>query len=425
MQPEPTPRAAFTGFMAASMLVLELLGIAHPFTGLIGGFLVVLLAVAYTNTLRSQHLLPYVNVERVAPAQSVEGSEVPVTLKVKNRGDPIPVLIVEDVVPKRLRPRGRTWFKVRMGKGESRTLTWYSRPAPGYHRIDEVVLAVTDPLGLFESWTTRLVRSSMSVAPLSLEEYSVGSRRRGRAEASWSLLTGKGLEFHHIREYEPGDDVRMIVWTATARMGRPMVRVGVMDTEFVMNLFFDLSGPSWVGTPGETAADWIMRIGLSLASAGAASGGIIQATLYQGEVWWTTGPLRGRDSVDVIRRSFSLQGPSRATLRMRIGSVIRRSIDSSLPDATSVFLLGPGVPLRSILEEVSSAPRPVVVLVSPTGGTLVEELVRRVERRVYEDHLGEYHSAGVRLLYSDSVGGVHGVLGEILSYAARSRVGGR
>ena len=39
-----------------------------------------------------------------------------------------------------------------------------------------------------------------------------------------SVFKGQGMEFEEVREYQPGDDVRMIDWNVTARMGAPYVK---------------------------------------------------------------------------------------------------------------------------------------------------------------------------------------------------------
>jgi uncharacterized protein (DUF58 family) len=39
-----------------------------------------------------------------------------------------------------------------------------------------------------------------------------------------SLLSGPGVEFAQVREYQPGDDVRRIDWQLTARSDRPYIR---------------------------------------------------------------------------------------------------------------------------------------------------------------------------------------------------------
>ena len=41
----------------------------------------------------------------------------------------------------------------------------------------------------------------------------------------FSRFRGRGLEFEEFRLYQPGDDVRDIAWTATARLGEPIVKV--------------------------------------------------------------------------------------------------------------------------------------------------------------------------------------------------------
>ena len=40
-----------------------------------------------------------------------------------------------------------------------------------------------------------------------------------------SRLRGRGLNFEEMRDYLPGNDIRSIDWKATARTGRPHVRV--------------------------------------------------------------------------------------------------------------------------------------------------------------------------------------------------------
>jgi len=39
-----------------------------------------------------------------------------------------------------------------------------------------------------------------------------------------SAFKGRGMEFSEVREYEPGDDVRLIDWNVTARMGHPYIK---------------------------------------------------------------------------------------------------------------------------------------------------------------------------------------------------------
>ncbi len=56
-----------------------------------------------------------------------------------------------------------------------------------------------------------------------------------------SRLAGPGIEFAGVREYQPGDDVRLIDWQRTARSGRPYVREAHTDRALDVWLVVDVS----------------------------------------------------------------------------------------------------------------------------------------------------------------------------------------
>jgi len=39
-----------------------------------------------------------------------------------------------------------------------------------------------------------------------------------------SVFKGQGLEFSEVRAYQPGDNVRLIDWNVSARMGHPYIK---------------------------------------------------------------------------------------------------------------------------------------------------------------------------------------------------------
>src|SRR5688572_16715539 len=63
-----------------------------------------------------------------------------------------------------------------------------------------------------------------------------------------SIFKGQGMEFAEVREYLPGDEVRIIDWNVTARMGRPFVKRYVEERELTVMLAVDLSGSERFGT---------------------------------------------------------------------------------------------------------------------------------------------------------------------------------
>ena len=56
-----------------------------------------------------------------------------------------------------------------------------------------------------------------------------------------SAFKGRGMEFAEVREYQPGDDVRLIDWNVTSRTGKLYVKQFVEEREMTVILAIDLS----------------------------------------------------------------------------------------------------------------------------------------------------------------------------------------
>ena len=63
-----------------------------------------------------------------------------------------------------------------------------------------------------------------------------------------SAFKGQGMIFSDFREYVPGDDVRSISWTLTARMSKPYVKTFEEDREAQIILAVDISSSMDFGT---------------------------------------------------------------------------------------------------------------------------------------------------------------------------------
>jgi uncharacterized protein (DUF58 family) len=66
---------------------------------------------------------------------------------------------------------------------------------------------------------------------------------------------GVAMELAQVRAYQPGDDVRLIDWNATARMHEPHVRVHVAERALTTWLVFDASASMGFGTALRRKAD--------------------------------------------------------------------------------------------------------------------------------------------------------------------------
>jgi len=63
-----------------------------------------------------------------------------------------------------------------------------------------------------------------------------------------SAFKGRGMEFSEVREYEPGDDVRLIDWNVTARMGHPYIKEFREERELTVMLMVDVSSSGEFGS---------------------------------------------------------------------------------------------------------------------------------------------------------------------------------
>ena len=63
-----------------------------------------------------------------------------------------------------------------------------------------------------------------------------------------SVFKGQGMEFEEVREYVPGDDIRMIDWNVTARTSVPHIKKLVEERELTVMLMVDASGSGRFGS---------------------------------------------------------------------------------------------------------------------------------------------------------------------------------
>jgi uncharacterized protein (DUF58 family) len=82
-----------------------------------------------------------------------------------------------------------------------------------------------------------------------------------------STFKGQGMEFEEVRQYEPGDDIRLIDWNVTARTGYPYIKKFKEERELSVVLLFDASSSGRFGTrerfKNDTAAEMCALLAFS------------------------------------------------------------------------------------------------------------------------------------------------------------------
>lgn len=82
-----------------------------------------------------------------------------------------------------------------------------------------------------------------------------------------SVFKGRGMDFVDVREYQPGDDIRVIDWNVSARTDALHIKQFVEERELTVFLLVDASGSQLFGTRNkrkqETAAELAALIAFS------------------------------------------------------------------------------------------------------------------------------------------------------------------
>lgn len=87
-----------------------------------------------------------------------------------------------------------------------------------------------------------------------------------------SVFRGRGIEFSEVRQYEPGDDVRLIDWNVTARMGTPYIKKYIEERELTVMLLVDVSASAAFTSAAMTKRELAAEVAATLAFSAVANG---------------------------------------------------------------------------------------------------------------------------------------------------------
>lgn len=109
-----------------------------------------------------------------------------------------------------------------------------------------------------------------------------------------SSFKGRGVEFADVREYLPGDDVRTIDWSLTARFGKPFVKQFAEERELLVLLLVDASGSNRFGTRGQFKLDQAALVGATLAFSAIRNNDKVGLVFFTDRIERYVPPAKGR-----------------------------------------------------------------------------------------------------------------------------------
>ncbi len=129
-----------------------------------------------------------------------------------------------------------------------------------------------------------------------------------------SVFKGRGMEFAEVREYTPGDDIRIIDWNVTSRFGHPYVKRYVEERELTVLLLVDLSGSADFGTSNRNKSEIAVEICALLAFSAIRNNDRVGLLLFTDSVEKFIPPKKGRQHVlRVIREVLYFKPEGKGT----------------------------------------------------------------------------------------------------------------
>ena len=261
-------------------------------------------------------------VSRVLSGEMVEGRRLRVEIVVDN---PTPILIehleVYDEPPRLWRLKGQPlgvttvlpFTRVRLG--------YDAMPVYGLHKFGAVRLVYYDPLGLFRVESVHPEAAiEVRIAPRLLEEvrgtYMVPSSPRPGGYAP-SRQKGVGTVFYDVREYVPGDDIRLVYWKGYARTGKLTVKEYEQEVQIYTLIVIDATPTMFQGAIGETKIENIARVAHTVLRYVAERGDIYRVAILTPDARLTHTPwLRGRNGIHyAVNMVSSLEWPENVDVR--------------------------------------------------------------------------------------------------------------
>ncbi len=124
-----------------------------------------------------------------------------------------------------------------------------------------------------------------------------------------SVFKGRGMEFSEVREYQIGDDIRLIDWNVSARMGHPFVKVFEEERELTVILLVDVSSSADFGTVERMKGEIAIEICALLAFSAIKNNDKVGLIIFTDRIEKFVPPKKGKTHVLRVLRELLYHEP--------------------------------------------------------------------------------------------------------------------
>ena len=129
-----------------------------------------------------------------------------------------------------------------------------------------------------------------------------------------TAFKGKGMAFSEVREYQPGDDIRSIVWNVTARYNAPFVKVFEEEREMTVMLLIDVSASGNFGTQEQFKRELATELSAILAFSAIKNNDKVGVIFFTDKVEQFIPPKKGKSHIlRIIREVLAFQPTGKGT----------------------------------------------------------------------------------------------------------------
>jgi len=129
-----------------------------------------------------------------------------------------------------------------------------------------------------------------------------------------SVFKGRGMAFEEVRQYQPGDDIRLVDWNVSARMNDIYVKLFVEEREMTVMLLVDMSASGLFGTAEQSKREIAAEMAAVVAFSAIKNNDRVGLIIFTDAVEKFVPPKKGKKHVlRVVSEILSYQPRSRRT----------------------------------------------------------------------------------------------------------------